>query len=150
MSRDMTSFQSPLGLLRITSLPMGFTNSPAEFQKCMVFILQDEIPKYANIFIDDLPIKGSSTDYPDADGKPEVLKENPGIRRFIWEHAQDVHRIMHRVGHAGGTFAPTKAQWARPEVLIVGTKCTPEGRLPEPNKVEKILNWPALKTVHDV
>ena len=32
-SRDLTSFWTPLGLLRITSMPMGFTNSPAEFQK---------------------------------------------------------------------------------------------------------------------
>lgn len=80
-SRDLTSFQTPLGLLRITSLPMGFTNSPAEFQKCMVFILQDEIPAVANVFIDDLPIKGPADDYLDEEGNPEVLKENPGIRR---------------------------------------------------------------------
>ena len=38
-SRDLTSFMTPLGLLRITTLPMGFTNSPAEFQACMIFIL---------------------------------------------------------------------------------------------------------------
>ena len=31
-SRDLTAFQTPLGLLHITSMPMGFTNSPAEFQ----------------------------------------------------------------------------------------------------------------------
>jgi hypothetical protein len=55
-SRDLTAFQTPLGLLRITSLPTGFTNSPAEFQACMTFILQEEIPKKANIFIDDLAI----------------------------------------------------------------------------------------------
>lgn len=30
-SRDLTAFLTPLGLLRITSLPTGFTNSPAEF-----------------------------------------------------------------------------------------------------------------------
>lgn len=149
-SRDMTSFQTPLGLLRITSLPMGFTNSPAEFQKCMAFILQDEIPTIANIFIDDLPIRGPKEDYVDEDGNQAVIKENPGIRRFVWEHAQDVHRIMHRVKHAGGTFAPNKAQICRPEVIIVGQKCTPEGRLPEPNKVDKILNWPVLKSVHDI
>ena len=149
-SRDMTSFQTPLGLLRITSLPMGFTNSPAESQKCMAFILQDEIPQVANIFINDLPVQGPVTEYLDQEGNPETLVENPGIRRFIWEHAQDVHRIMHRVKHAGGTFAPSKAQICRPEVIIVGQKCTPAGRLPEPNKVEKILNWPPLKSVHDI
>jgi len=49
-SRDLTAFMTPLGLLQITSLPTGYTNSPAEFQKCMSIILQDEIPKTANIF----------------------------------------------------------------------------------------------------
>jgi hypothetical protein len=58
---------------------MGFTNSPAEFQKCMTFILQDEIPHTANIFIDDLPIKGPTTQYPDEHGNPETLPDNPGI-----------------------------------------------------------------------
>ena len=116
----------------------------------MTFILQHEIPEKADIFIDDLPIKGPATQYLGPDGKPEVLKENPGIRRFIWEHAQDVHRIVHRVGHAGGTFAPGKVQLARPEVLIVGQRCTPQGRLPDTQKVEKMLSWPTLKTVKDV
>ena len=70
---------------------MGYTNSLAEFQKCMIFILQDEIPHVANIFIDDLPIKGPKSQYLNSEGQPETLWENPGIRKFIWEHAQDVH-----------------------------------------------------------
>ena len=145
-SRDMTAFMTPLGLLRITSMPTGFTNSPAEFQQCMVFILQDEIPHVADIFIDDLPIKGPATQYLDASGSPEVLAENPGIRRFVWEHAQDVHRIMHRIIQSGATFSPTKTQICRPEVLIVGQKCTLKGRLPDISKVDKIKNWPPLTT----
>ena len=141
-SRDLTAFLTPLGLLRLTSMPMGYTNSPAEFQNCMTFILRDEIPTVANIFIDDLPIKGPPTSYLDSQGKPEVLAENPGIRRFIWEHAVDVNRIMHRIKQSGATFSGKKCQICRPEVLIVGQRCTPEGRLPEREKVEKILNWP--------
>jgi len=145
-SRDLTAFLSPLGLLRLTSLPTGFTNSPAEFQRCMLFILQDEIPNVAHIFIDDLPIKGPKSQYLDLAGKPETHPSNPGIRRFIWEHAVDVHRVMHRVRHSGATFSPTKTQICRPEVIIVGQKCMPEGRLPDDEKVAKILNWPILKT----
>ena len=142
--RDLTTFLTPLGLLRITSMPMGYTNSPAEFQQCMVFILQDEIPQVANVFIDDLPIKGPETQYLDKDGKPETLIENPGIRRFIWEHANDVNRIMHRIKEAGATFSAKKTQLCCPEVLIIGQKCTPQGRLPDDDKVSKILNWPQL------
>ena len=145
-SRDLTAFATPLGLLRLTCMPMGYTNSPAEFQKCMVFILRDEIPNVANIFIDDLPIKGPASTYPDKDGNPETLAENSGIRRFIWEHAVDVNRVMHRIKQAGATFSTKKLQICQPEVLIVGTKCTPAGRLPDDMKVEKILNWPILKT----
>ncbi len=61
----------------------------------MVFILQDEIPHVANIFIDDLPIKGPQTCYPDNEGKPMTIEGNPGILKFIWEQANDVHRVMH-------------------------------------------------------
>lgn len=149
-SRHLTAFQSPLGPLQLTSMPMGFTNSPAEFQSCMTFILQDEIPHVANVFIDDLPIKGPKTQYLDQDGNPEVIPENPGIRRFIWEHAQDVHRVIQRIKQAGLTFSAAKAQVARPNVIIVGQKCTPEGRVPEDDKVEKIKKWPQPRNVKDV
>jgi hypothetical protein len=111
-SHDMTAFMTPLGLLRITSMPTGFTNSPAEFQKCMVFIFHDEIPHIANIFIDDLPIKGPRTQYLDANRKPETMPGNARIRRFIWEHALDVHCIMHRVKCAGGTFQEPTLKYA--------------------------------------
>lgn len=107
-SRDMTAFLTPLRLLHITLLPTGFTNSPAEFQACMSFILQDEVLHIADIFIDDLPIEDPFSTYPDINGNPEVIFQNPGIRRFIWEHANDVHCILYRVGHAGGTFSPGK------------------------------------------
>ena len=94
-SRDMTAFQTPLGVLRITSLPMGFMNSPAEFQACMVFILQEEIPDIADVFIDDIPIKGPRSCYLDSEGKEETIPENPGIRRYIWEHLNDLHCVLH-------------------------------------------------------
>lgn len=149
-SRELTAFMTPLGLLQITSLPTGFTNSPAEFQKCMVIVLQDEIPHAANIFIDDLPIKGPKTQYLQEDGTPEVLNENKGIRRFIWEHAQDVHRIMHRVKAAGATFASNKAQICLPEVLIVGQRCNAKGREPDKAKISKIIDWPALTNPKEV
>ena len=60
-SRDLTAFQMPLGLLHYTCLPQGFTNSVAEFQNCMTFILQDEIPHIVGIMIDNIGIKGPKT-----------------------------------------------------------------------------------------
>ena len=65
---------------------MVFTNSHAEFQAYIAFILQDKMPDIANIFIDDLTIKGTKDSYNQA-----IIPENPGIEQFIWEHALDIH-----------------------------------------------------------
>ncbi|KAI0323129.1 hypothetical protein GY45DRAFT_1237162, partial [Cubamyces sp. BRFM 1775] len=74
----------------------------------------------------------------------------PGIRRFIWEHAVDVHHIVHRLGHAGATISGKKLQLCRPEVIILGQKCSKNGRVPGEAKIEKILKWPIHQTVKDV
>ena len=149
-SRDLTAFQTPIGPLRIVSLPMGFTNSPAEFQACMTFILQDEIPNVAGVFIDDIPIKGPENRYVQEDGKEATIPGNPGIRRFVWEHLQDLHRILHRIGEAGGTVSGKKMQLCQSDVEIVGQKCSREGREPTDTKIQKIVNWPTPRNVTDV
>jgi hypothetical protein len=149
-SRDMTAFQTPLGVLRITSLPMGFTNSPAEFQACMVFLLQDEIPEVAGVFIDDVPIKGPVNRYLNEDGEEERMKENPDIRRFMWEHLNDLHRILHRMGEAGGTVSGKKMQLCRTEVEIVGQKCSRDGRRPTDTRTQRIQDWPIPINVSEV
>ena len=149
-SRDLTAFQTPLGSFRLTSLPMGYVNAPAEFQASMVHILQDEVPDIAGVFIDDIPIKGPPTRYPTAEGKEETLPQNPGIRRYIWEHLNDVHRILHRIGEAGGTVSAKKMQLCRAEVEIVGHQCSGKGRTPVDNRIKKILTWPTPINLKEV
>ncbi len=74
--------------------------------------------------IDDLPIKGPNTCYPDKYGRPETIKANPGIQRYIWEHALDVHHILHQLGHVEATISANKIQMCKPDVVIVGQKCS--------------------------
>ena len=62
-SWDLTTFQTPLGLLQLTSLPMGATNSGQVLQGDISFILQDEVPDVAAAFMDDINIKGPPTRY---------------------------------------------------------------------------------------
>src|SRR5216684_2165109 len=52
-SRNLTTFQSPLGMLRNTCLPMGWTNSMPIFHGDISFILEPEIPHVAKPFVDD-------------------------------------------------------------------------------------------------
>ena len=149
-SRDLTSFQSPLGALRNTSLPMGSTNAVAIFHADVTFILEPEIPNVAKPFVDDVVVKGPASRYETSNGSYETIDGNPGIRRFIWEHMNDVHRVIHRLGHAGATVSAKKIFVAVPEVIILGHKCTYEGRVPDDSKVAKVRTWLPCKTITDV
>ena len=140
-SRDITAFYCPIRLLWLTSLPTGFTNSPSEFQECMVFIFNEEIVKQVmNVFIDDAPICGPLTTYLDENGNPAVLPERPQIRCYIWEHAIDLNQILHRLIEAGGTFSGKKLQICQLKVTILGHEVGVEGHKPDAGRVKAITN----------
>ena len=93
-SRDLTIFNSPLGPHCLTTIPMGYTNVVQIYQGDMSFILRGGVPCYSYPFINDLPIKSVTTQYKHPDGSYETIPDNLGIRCFIWEHLQVVHRIL--------------------------------------------------------
>src|SRR5882672_10210762 len=115
------TFQTPLSLLHLTTLPMGATNSVQILQGDISFIIQDKMPDIATAFIDDINVKGPPTRYEtdslgwyistafadlppqsssvlcafgSEDQHSEVILENPGIHRFIWEHLNDVNQVL--------------------------------------------------------
>ena len=77
-SHNLTTFQTPLGTLRLTVLPQGWTDSPAIFQNDVAFILQHEIEVASN-FQDDINVLGPCTCYKLPDGSYETIPENSGI-----------------------------------------------------------------------
>ena len=149
-SRDLTMFQTPFGALRLVTLPMGWTNSVPIFHDDVTYILQPEIPDVTVPFIDDVPIKGPKSRYQLEDGSYEVIKENPGIRKFVWEHFQNLNRVVQRMKYCGGTFSGPKTVLCADEIVVVGHRCTYEGRLPETDRVGVIIRWPPCNTVTDV
>ena len=149
-SRDMTTFSTPLGAFRLTVLPMGWTNSPAILQGDVSHILRPEIPHTTLPFIDDIPIKGPKTRYERPDGSFETIPGNPGIRRFVWEHLESVHRILTRVRAYGATFSGKKSFIGVPQTVILGHTVTYEGRIVDPARVQAIVDWPVPRDVSEV
>jgi hypothetical protein len=149
-SRDLTTIQSPIGALRLTRLPQGWTNTVAIFHEDVTFILEPEIPHVAWPFVDDCSIKGPASRFETEDGGYKVIPENPGIRKFIWQHLNNVHRILHRLGCAGATVSATKLFVAVPEVIILGHKCNYEGCVPDDSKIARIRDWPPCKKLSDI
>ena len=68
-------------------------NSVPVFHDDVTYILQPEIPDYTVPYIDDIPLKGPPTRYMRSDRSYETIPANPGIRRFVWEHFQNLNRI---------------------------------------------------------
>ncbi len=138
-SRDITAFMSPLGLLRHTTLVQGATNSPAQFIRIVNNILKDHIPERCRTFIDDVPVMGPTSTY---DGKEAA----PGIRQFMLEHIINLDRVLSDIERAGATIGP-KSQFCMDGIKLVGYVCGAEGRLPDSQKVIKILEWPPCTDV---
>ncbi|KAF7777764.1 hypothetical protein Agabi119p4_3836 [Agaricus bisporus var. burnettii] len=149
-SRDLTTFQTPFGALRLVTLPMGWTNSVPIFHDDVTYILRDEIPEYTMPYIDDVPIRGPKTRYEQKDGSYEVLKGNPGIRRFVYEHMNNTNRILQRMKYSGGTFSGPKTTICADKITIVGFDCSYEGRRPTTDTIGKILNWGDCENTTDV
>jgi hypothetical protein len=122
-SRDLTAFQTPLGLLRQTRLPMGATNSVAQFVRIVTKILEDRIPEDCLPFVDDIGIKGPMSCY----DNEEVC---PGVRRYILEHIQSLDRTIERLERAGCTIG-TKSQFYIEGIRIVGFVYDTKGRSPD-------------------
>jgi len=100
--------------------------------------------------MDDCSIKGLASRYETLEGGYKTIPDNDGIRKFIWEHLVDVHHILHRLHRASSTVSAKKLFIAVPEIVILGHKCTYEGRVPDESKIAKIRDWPPCKSLTDV
>ena len=129
---------------------MGYTNAVQIYQADMSFILQDKIPLYTMPFIDDLPVKSRTTRYQSEDGSFKTIPENSGICHFIWEHLIVINWILQHLQNVGAMVSTKKFVLATPDAVIIGHKCTFEGRIPHESKVQKIQNWPECLTVTHV
>jgi hypothetical protein len=121
---------------------MGHTNSVQIMQGDINYILREEIPLFTVPFIDDVAIKGPATCYENADGTYKTIPENPGIRRFVWEHLANVNRILQRLKYVCGTFSGKKLELCVPTIVILGQRCNYKGCVPHEAKTQKIQDWP--------
>lgn len=148
-SRDYTTFNTPMGTIRLTVLPQGWTGSVGIFHNDVAFILQHETATLPN-FLDDITVLGPKSRYEKDNGTYETIPENPGIHQYIWEHAMDLNRIFHCLRHAGATISAKKLQLCQPEIIVVGRRCTYKGQEPDTTTVEKIRKWPECRNVSEV
>ena len=141
-SRDLTAFFTPLGLLRMTRLPQGATNSVAQFVRVVSKVLEDQIPRRAIPFLDDVGVKGPTSTYNNEEAEP-------GIRRYVLEHIQNLDATLCDLERAGCTIG-AKSQFCMDGIKMVGYICDGEGRRPESLKVIKVTEWAPCRDKRDI
>src|SRR5579859_4845887 len=97
-SRGVAVFTSELGLVWMTFLLQGWTNSVVCYQHVITKILWRHIPHHARPFIDDAAFPGSKTRY-------DEEKVRSGVRRFVAEHAEIFRDIMGNICESGVTVS---------------------------------------------
>jgi RNase H-like domain found in reverse transcriptase len=75
-SGNLTTIQSPIGTVRLTCLPQGWTNASTIFHEDITFILEPEIPDIVWPFMDNCSIKGPVTRYETNNGRFETIPNN--------------------------------------------------------------------------
>jgi hypothetical protein len=101
-------------------------------------------------YIDNVPIKGLTTMYQKVDDSYKTILENLGIHWFVWEHSENLNRVVQRTKYCGGIFSGPKLYLGVPEIFVLGYSCTPEGWLPDESRVSAIRKWGPCQSLSEV
>ena len=123
-----TAFTSKYGIFDFLVVPMGLTSAGATFQRLMEMALAGLQWVSCLIYMDDVIVFGRDFD----------------------EHFSRLMKVLQRFREAGLKLKPAKCNFFRREAKFLGHVIDAEGVRPDPDNVEKIVNWPVPKNVTEV
>ena len=140
-SRDLTAIRTPLGLMRMTGLPQGWTNSVPNAQRVSSMIFHEN--GVVEVFMDDVLI---------FTGKPADLTESdhPGVRKFVVEHMDAIRRVLQKCLKTGLTVHGVKNDLFVPQILCLGVILSEKGRAVNPIKVDAVQKFKIPKNLTEV
>ena len=124
--------KTPLGLVRMCTLPHGATNSMVHMQSAMNQILKDFVPEKTIPFVNDVCIKGCKKE---AKG---LTSDADDCRVFVRNHINNVNKILTRIEEVDLTLSIDKSKFGFDEIIVVRYLGGRYGRKPNPKKVDAI------------
>ena len=120
--KERTAFTvGPLGFFEFNRMPFGLVNAPATYQRLMeecFFGLHLDI---CYIYLDDLII----------------------FSKTFEEHVDRLKKIFQRLREVNLKLSPKKCEFIKKKVRYVGHIVSSEGIEPDPQKIDKVKDWPA-------
>lgn len=117
-SAKLMTFATPYGRFRFKRLAFGLKNAPEEFHR-LIFTLLEGIEGVTN-YIDDIIISGKTKK----------------------QHDERVKEVITRLAKANLSINFEKSQWCKQRVSILGHIFDHGRILPDPSKIEALVNFP--------
>lgn len=117
-SRPMTAFSTERGFFQWNVLPFGLNIAPASFTRMMTIAFSGLSPEQAFIYMDDLIVIGFSEQ----------------------QHLKNLKCVFETCRKYNLKLNPMKCDFFRSEVQFLGHKCTSNGILPDPSKLNVVAN----------
>lgn len=125
---EKTAFSTDKGHFEFTRMPFGLKNAPATFQRAMNDILGDYIGSKCFVYLDDIIIIGYNLE----------------------NHLENLNLVLKRLSDFNLKIQLDKCEFLKKQTEFLGHIITSEGVKPNPEKIEKIINWPLPKTQKEI
>ncbi|TID17214.1 hypothetical protein CANINC_004073 [Pichia inconspicua] len=124
---EKTAFSTDTGHYEWVVMPFGLTNAPATFQRMMNTVLQPYLTKFVQVYLDDIFIY--SNDYE--------------------QHYDHIAKVLKTLRENKLVAKLKKCAFFYRNLRFLGHVITPEGIQTDPEKVDKVRDWPTPKTPKD-
>ena len=124
-----TAFTTSFGSFEWTVMPFGLTNAPATFQRWVNDLINsNNLENFAAAKIDDVLVYSKTFD----------------------DHLVHIKKLLEACKRSNARLKLAKCEFAKPEVIFLGNLISENGVLPDPKKVNAIVNMKEPKNVKEV
>ena len=123
-----TAFRTHLGHYEYLVMPFGLTNAPATFQAYINNVLREYIDVFVCVYIDDILI----------------------YSRTLEQHVEHVRKVLRALKKHNLRLKPSKSEFHVQRTKFVGCVVSPDGIEVDPDKIDKVQDWPIPKCTRDV
>jgi hypothetical protein len=122
---EKTAFITSEGLYENLVMPFGLCNAPATFQRLMHEVLGNLIYTKAPVYLDDIIIHSKTFE----------------------QHLQDIEEVFGKLRDARLKSKEGKCEFCAEEIKFLGHVIGKEGRKVDPDKIEKVKNYPRPENI---
>jgi len=125
---EKTAFSTPNGHYEFIRMPFGLSGAPATFQRALMSVLHNEVNKFCCVYLDDIIVFGRTAE----------------------EHDCRLRVVLKKLNDAGLKLSRQKCVFRCKVVRFLGHEISSDGIKSDPQKIEKIKNWPRPTTYSDL